>query len=64
MKPVIMRMVVDLPAPFGPRKPEHFAALDGERNAVHGALGAECFTKFSTLIMVVEPLTFCRLETA
>ena len=21
MKPVIMRMVVDLPAPFGPRKP-------------------------------------------
>ena len=43
MKPVIMRMVVDLPAPFGPEKTQHFAALDRERNAIDGPFWAERF---------------------
>ena len=41
MKPVIIRIVVDLPAPFGPEKSQHFTALHGERNPVHRAFGSE-----------------------
>ena len=36
MNPVIIRIVVDFPAPFGPRKPKHFAFLNGERDTVYG----------------------------
>ncbi len=32
-----MRIVVDLPAPFGPEKAEDLAAADGEGDVVHGA---------------------------
>ena len=36
-----MRIVVVLPAPFGPMKPEHLAALDAERHVVHGVHAVE-----------------------
>ena len=39
MNPVIMRMVVDFPAPLGPRKSEDFAFVDREGEVVHGAFG-------------------------
>ena len=41
MKPVIMRMVVDFPAPLGPRKPSTSAAFNRERNAIDGHFWAE-----------------------
>ena len=36
MKPAIMRMVVDLPAPFAPEEPEHLAGRYRESQVVHG----------------------------
>ena len=41
MKPVIIRMVVDLPAPFGPEKTQHFPAFHAERHVVHRELRAK-----------------------
>ena len=41
MKPVIIAHGGGFAGAVGPEKPEHLAALDRERNAVHGALGAE-----------------------
>ena len=35
MKPASMRMVVVLPAPFGPEEAEHFARLDLEAHVVY-----------------------------
>ena len=35
MKPDKIRMVVLLPAPFGPSSPTIFATRDGKRNVVH-----------------------------
>jgi hypothetical protein len=35
-RPQSMRIVVDLPAPLGPRKPKDLAAAHGERNAGDG----------------------------
>src|SRR5215471_3209881 len=34
--PIIMRMVLVLPAPFGPSRAENLALLDGEREIVDG----------------------------
>ena len=36
MKPASMRMVVVLPAPFGPRKPSTSPGLTVEADVVHG----------------------------
>ena len=36
MNPAIMRMVVDLPAPFAPKKAEHFAGSHRKTEVVDG----------------------------
>ena len=43
MKPVSMRMVVDLPAPFGPRKPSTSPRAHREADLLHGVHGPEPF---------------------
>ena len=40
VRPTIMRMVVDLPDPFGPTKPVTRPAGDGEGEVVDGSTGA------------------------
>src|SRR6266704_4114880 len=51
MKPVIIRMVVDLPAPFGPRKPNTSPRSTENDTPSTARFGPNVFTKFSTLIM-------------
>ena len=51
MKPVIMRMVVDLPAPFGPRKPSTSPRSTVNEIASTARFGPKLFTRFSILIM-------------
>src|SRR5437868_15132602 len=51
MKPVIMRMVVDLPAPFGPRKPSTspFSTLNEIPSTAR--FGPKVLTRLSILII-------------
>src|ERR1051325_10426271 len=51
MNPVTMRMVVDLPAPFGPRKPSTSPRSREKETPSTARFGPNVFTKFSTLIM-------------
>src|SRR5581483_7915454 len=51
MKPVIMRMVVDLPAPFGPRKPSTSPRSTRNEMPSTARFGPNVFTKFSIVII-------------
>src|SRR6267142_2821067 len=51
MKPVIMRMVVDLPAPLGPRKPSTSPRSTVNEMPSTARLAPKAFTRFSILIM-------------
>jgi hypothetical protein len=51
MKPVIMRIVVDLPAPFGPRKPSTSPRSTANETPSTARLAPKVFTRFSILIM-------------
>src|SRR5688572_17620876 len=51
MKPVIMRIVVDLPAPFGPRNPSTSPRSTLNETPSTARLGPKLFTRFSMRIM-------------
>src|SRR5215468_10272433 len=51
MKPVTMRMVVDLPAPFGPRKPNTSPRSTVNETSFTASLVPNALVRFSTLIM-------------
>src|SRR3954469_6580276 len=51
MNPVIMRMVVDLPAPFGPRKPSTSPRSTVNEMPSTARFGPKAFTRLSILIM-------------
>src|SRR4051812_117660 len=53
MKPVIMRMVVDLPAPFGPRKPSTSPRSTLKEMPSTARIGPKAFTRLSILIIGV-----------
>ena len=57
MNPASMRMVVDLPAPFGPRKPSTSPLANSERNRVHRGEAAK------SLAQAID-LDQCRLVVA
>ena len=50
-KPVIMRMVVDLPAPLGPRKPSTSPRSTANDTPSTARLAPNTLVKFSTLII-------------
>src|ERR1043165_2459114 len=50
MKPVTMRMVVDLPAPFGPRKPSTSPRSTAKVRSFTATFAPNAFVRFSTLI--------------
>src|SRR5436853_7678792 len=54
MKPVIMRMVVDLPAPLGPRKPSTSPFSTVNEMPSTARLGPKAFTRLSILIIGKE----------
>src|SRR5262249_22768030 len=51
MKPVTMRMVVDLPAPFGPRKPSTSPRSTAKDTPSTARFAPKLFTRLSILIM-------------
>src|SRR5438094_4877688 len=51
MKPVIMRMVVDLPAPFGPRKPSTSPLPTSKETPSTASFAPKDLLRFSTLII-------------
>src|SRR5688572_30947908 len=51
MKPVIMRMEVDLPAPLGPRNPRTSPRSTEKEIRLTATFGPKVFVKFSTLII-------------
>src|SRR5438067_5840232 len=51
MKPVIMRIVVDLPAPFGPRKPSTSPRSTVNEMSSTARFGPKAFTRFWILII-------------
>src|SRR5688572_16950848 len=51
MKPVIIRIVVDLPAPLGPRNPRISPRSTEKVTPATARFVPKCFSKFSTLIM-------------
>src|SRR5215217_2357147 len=53
MNPVIMRIEVDLPAPFGPRKPSTSPRSTENEMPFTARLVPNILTKFSTLIMAL-----------
>ncbi len=53
MKPVIMRMVVDLPAPLGPRKPSTSPFSTVNEMPSTARLGPKAFTRLAILIIDV-----------
>src|SRR5262245_34297735 len=52
MKPVIMRMVVDLPAPLGPRKPRTSPRATSKEMPSTARFAPNVLTRFSILIML------------
>src|SRR3954462_14349722 len=54
MKPVIMRMVVDLPAPLGPRKPSTSPRSTPNEMPSTARFAPKVFTRFSILIIGLE----------
>ena len=55
MKPVIMRMVVDLPAPLGPRKPTTSPLLTSKETSSTASFAPNALDRFSTLIIACIP---------
>src|SRR6185295_15187111 len=51
MKPVTMRIVVDLPAPLGPRKPSTSPRSTVKETSFTATFGPKALVRFSTLIM-------------
>src|SRR6185503_3033424 len=64
MKPVIMRMVVDLPAPLGPRKPSTSPRSTVNEMPSTARLGPKAFTRLSILIISESAAGFkdCGLQ--
>src|SRR5712691_10709514 len=62
MNPVIMRMVVDLPAPFGPRKPSTSPRSTANEMPSTARLAPNALTRFSILIMLEGPHYRSTLE--
>src|SRR6266851_9774287 len=58
MNPVIIRIVVDFPAPFGPRKPSTSPRSTENDTPSTARFGPKVFTKFSTLIMRLIQIFF------
>src|SRR5579871_2087162 len=56
MKPVIIRMVVDLPAPFGPRKPSTSPRSSENEMPSTARFAPNNFSRFSTLIIQPAPV--------
>src|SRR5689334_1639129 len=56
MKPVIIRIVVDLPAPFGPRKPRISPRSTENVTPATARFVPKFFSKFSTFIMRFAPV--------
>ena len=59
MKPVIMRMVVDLPAPFGPRKPSTSPFSTVKEIPFTAVMRPNDFFKFWTLIIPSQRQSGC-----
>ena len=55
MKPVIIRIDVDFPAPFGPRKPSTSPRSTANDTPSTARFAPNVFTKFSTFIMAMAP---------
>src|SRR6266581_4615138 len=55
MKPVIMRMVVDLPAPLGPRNPRTSPLATSKETASTARFWPKDLLRFSTLIILASP---------
>src|SRR5690242_10542450 len=51
MNPVIIRMVVDLPAPFGPRKPKTSPRSTPNEISLTASFAPKALTRFLTVIM-------------
>src|ERR1051325_12187946 len=60
MKPVIMRMEVDLPAPLGPRNPSTSPRSTENEMPFTARFVPNALTKFSTLIMALLHLSQLR----
>src|SRR5262245_45261154 len=60
MKPVIMRMVVDLPAPFGPRKPSTSPFPTSNETPSTASFGPKDLLRLSTLITAPLDITDLR----
>src|SRR5947199_8313968 len=61
MNPVIMRMVVDFPAPFGPRKPSTSPRSTVNEMSSTARLGPKAFTSLSIFIMLKEGQNYRRI---
>src|SRR3954463_14971358 len=59
MKPVTIRMVVDLPAPFGPRKPSTSPRSTLKEMSSTARLAPKVLTRFSILIIASLPRGSC-----
>src|SRR5215210_5570284 len=55
MKPVTMRMVVDLPAPLGPRKPRTSPRSTANERSLTAIFGPNALVRFCTLITAFPP---------
>src|SRR6267143_1436878 len=58
MKPVIMRMVVDLPAPLGPRNPSTSPLPTSKETPSTASFGPKDLLRFSTLITALLQNTY------
>src|SRR6267378_7879216 len=58
MKPVIMRMVVDLPAPLGPRNPSTSPLPTAKETPSTARFGPKDLLRFSTLITAPSKNTY------
>src|SRR5882672_10221230 len=61
MNPVIMRMVVDFPAPFGPRKPSTSPRSTVNEMPSTARFGPNAFTSLSIFIMLKEGQNYRRI---
>src|SRR6267143_6528602 len=61
MNPVIMRMVVDFPAPFGPRKPSTSPRSTVNEMSSTARLGPKAFASLSIFIMLKEGQNYRRI---
>src|SRR5882762_8046922 len=62
MNPVIMRMVVDFPAPFGPRKPSTSPRSTVNEMSSTARLGPKAFASLSIFIMLKEGQNYRRIR--